>query len=1360
MNNALLYLGGILITVLAVLFAVPRFVDWNSYRGVFEEEATRILGREVRVGGAVNVRLLPAPYVSFERLRIADVGDDGGNSIIRVDSFTMWLSVPPLLRGVLEAHKVELRRPVVNLATNAEGTGNWRSLAVTPGTFPFAPKEVALQSVQIHDGAVIISGPARAELARFDAINGELNAEALEGPFKFKGQVSWGGAPRQVKIATAKLDPNGDLRFKAAVDVADSANSYMLDGRFSDIKEKPSLDCELTAKLAFAPGMKPVSAADEVFGLDAAPAQPAATPPANPAASPEAPGAAVSPSTPPQNAPAPAANGKGLDLKAKVKGTTQGVELQDITVSLEAGTTPQLITGQAKFGWADKMRLDVDLASRWLDLDQLQHTASSRMPLEAGRSYFEALAAALPAEAETNARLEFDQITLGGEPISNVRLAASRSEGPLQLKGVRADLPGGVRLELDGILTPTEKVPRLDGSLFVSGKSLLRFLAWGLGNADVARERNDGPFSLDGKFALGTGTLALSDASFSFAGTPLEGDLKLDLGERKKVVMTIEGPRVDVAQIGPGLVGLNVLRGLLFGTEMPAEGTPAPSNAEAKLLDPAGADLSIDLKVAELVDGNRVLTDVDTTIRIDRGTLVIPRLRFATPEGLYVEAEGEAKNVPAHPEGTIRGLISAPSPQAARALVSLLDVDESQASDLDRITRLAPLRLAGTLTLAGTSAKTNGNTLALDGTVGGGRLTTSVRIDGDSRQWRTSPLDVQATLDSPDVAGLVATLFDANIKANAADPAKSGRVVIKAAGVPAQGMLSLADVTADGFTLGYRGQVSLPAANQTGLDGDLKISAPDSRVALALAGLTPPEGAAGIPLDGTIRVRREGTVLKLGSDAVALGASTVSGEVSLTSQESGRRTIAATLKADKASFATLLAPVLGTSKDTDALAAVTSPTPPAPQPARRPDRQPEGEQAADAPPLLIWPEQAFDLSLLERVDGKIDLAVGALTVEPGLTVGNARVVAELSPQGVKVASLEGNAVGGRLASQLELAKAPAGVALTGTFRIDISSKPQTPDASGTPPPGDAAHFGVTVTSRALSPAGIMAAMTGKGELTIGDATLNGNSPAAVSAVVRAALTGQGPSGGDKLAEAIRAALKQGEVKLGKIAVPVEISDGALKLEKVRIDMSEGRSTFATAVELATMKVDSEWQIEPKLEKGQAANPARAFLPPVTVVYTGKLSQFATLVPQVQAGALERELVVRKMELDVGQLERLRKEDQERARQDAERRKALEEDQAITPPAPSPAPAPPTVTQEPLPPAKGMSNGAPDNGGTDTWDTVNEVAPSDGVPPGARSEAITPPPPQAAAPSPASERPAPRRRPRPANEEWRPFQAPY
>lgn len=1369
MNNALLYLGGILITALAVLFAIPRFVDWNSYRGVFEEEATRILGREVRVSGDVNLRLLPAPFVSFEKLRIADVGDDGGNSIIRVESFTMWLSVPPLLRGVLEAHKVELRRPIINLATNTEGSGNWRSLAISPGSLSFAPKEVALQSVAIHDGAVIVSGPSRGELARFDAINGELNAEAIEGPYKFKGVVSWDGAPRHLRFATAKIDSNGDLRFKAAVDVTGSANSYMLDAKLTDLKGVPALEGDLTAKLDLGTGAKPAAAADVT--LAPAPQPQAGAGPGTADGQIKTSGASPDPGVangaPPAAPAVPTAQAgpKGFELKAKVKGTALGVALDDIAISLEAGATPQLITGQAKFGWADKTKLDVKLASRWLDLDQLTRTTGGKMPLDAARGYFEVLAAALPVEADTNALLEFDQLTLGGEPISNVRLAASRSGGPLELKGVRANLPGGVQLELDGVLTPAEKVPRLDGTLFVSGKSLMRFLTWGLGAANVGRAGTDGPFSLDGKFALGDGTLALTDATVEVAGTPIEGDLRLALGERRQLTVAIDGQRIDVAQFGSGLVDLANLRRLLFGTDAPAGDAQAaqPGASGTGAFDPAAGDLKLDLKVAELVDGDRLLKDVDADIRLEQGRLSIPRLRFATPEGLYVEAEGEATDVPAHPKGAVRGLVSAPNAEAARAFLSLLGFEDGSKEDIERVAGLAPFRLAGTLSLSGAAA--NSNTLSLDGTLGNGRLSASLRLDGGRAQWRKSPLDFKATIDSPDVAGLVATLFDAKLKPGSGTaPATSGSAIIKATGVPADGLLSFVDVTGEGLSLGYRGQMRFAKPDETGLDGELKVAASDARLALALAGLNVAEGASGVPIGGTIAVRREGGVLNLDSDAITLGASTLSGKVAVTARDGGRKTIDASLAANTASFATLLAPLLATAGGSDVLDTVTSPSPAPPSPALAPRTVPDPET-----PTVIWPEHSFDLALLDRVDGKITFSAGTLSLEPGLSIGNARLSAELTPQGVKVTSFQGDAVGGRLTSQLDITRAPAGISLDGTLRIDVSSKPVATSDGAAPPPGDAAAFGVTFQSRALSPAAIIAALTGKGELTVGDATLTGNSPVAVSAVARAALTGQGPSGGNQLVEAVKTSLKQGEVKLGKIAIPVEISDGALKLGKVQIDMTEGRSTFATAVELATMKIDSEWQIEPKLDKGLAVNAARALLPPVTVVYTGKLSQFAALEPQVSASALERELVVRKMELDVGELERLRKVDEQRVRQDAvrrkaddeerarleaERRKALEEDQSA-PQQTVPQTGPDAVQRENLTaPPSGTAGSA-----SDVYDQSVADSP-DGVPIEKDLEAQAPPPP-VAAPSPTSQqRPPPRRR-RPAEEAWRPFQTtPY
>src|SRR5690606_27953323 len=139
LNSFLMWIGSLLILALAALFAGPHFVDWNGFRGVFEEEASRILGRDVRVGGDVNLRLLPAPYVRFEELRIADTTGIAGAPLFQAESFTMWLSVPPLLKGVLEAKRIELERPSITLAIDEEGFGNWRSLTAGYGSLPFVP---------------------------------------------------------------------------------------------------------------------------------------------------------------------------------------------------------------------------------------------------------------------------------------------------------------------------------------------------------------------------------------------------------------------------------------------------------------------------------------------------------------------------------------------------------------------------------------------------------------------------------------------------------------------------------------------------------------------------------------------------------------------------------------------------------------------------------------------------------------------------------------------------------------------------------------------------------------------------------------------------------------------------------------------------------------------------------------------------------------------------------------------------------------------------------------------------------------------------------------------------------------------
>ena len=271
MSNGLLFIAGLIALALAALFAVPYFVDWNGYRGVFEEEATRILGREVRVGGDVNVRLLPAPYVRFEKLRIADT-DGTGEAFFRAESFTMRLSIPPLLKGIVEANEIELNRPELRLAFDAEGGGNWRMFSITPGTLPFVPKDVSLQSVRIKDGVVALQGPKGTGVAQLEGLNGELKAESIAGPFAFKGTAQWQGADREIRVATDAMDAQGTIRFKTVVRGTGQSNTYTVDGRVFDLKSQPRFDGEIAARIE-------LDAAQLPPGSQAAAATPPATEP-------------------------------------------------------------------------------------------------------------------------------------------------------------------------------------------------------------------------------------------------------------------------------------------------------------------------------------------------------------------------------------------------------------------------------------------------------------------------------------------------------------------------------------------------------------------------------------------------------------------------------------------------------------------------------------------------------------------------------------------------------------------------------------------------------------------------------------------------------------------------------------------------------------------------------------------------------------------------------------------------------------------------------------------------------------------------------------------------------------------------
>jgi hypothetical protein len=192
------------------------------------------------------------------------------------------------------------------------------------------------------------------------------------------------------------------------------------------------------------------------------------------------------------------------------------------------------------------------------------------------------------------------------------------------------------------------------------------------------------------------------------------------------------------------------------------------------------------------------------------------------------------------------------------------------------------------------------------------------------------------------------------------------------------------------------------------------------------------------------------------------------------------------------------------------------------------------------------------------------------------------------------------------------------------------------------------------------------------------------------------LSGGAGGTGEQLVAALQAQFEAGEVAVGPRTIPIEISDGAAKLALVTLDSQAGVTKVETTVDLASLVVDSAWIVEPRApDVPQADRPRGGALPSVGVVYTGPLGNAWALDSRITAEPLERELSIRRMELDADQLERLRNADAERARRDEERRRALESDQgAAAPGVPVPVPAVPVPQAAPVPETQSSSDPVP------------------------------------------------------------------
>jgi uncharacterized protein involved in outer membrane biogenesis len=1261
MKRLVIIVAVTLVAILAALLVVPSLIDWNGYRGEMERQASRMFGRPVRVGGNVSLQLLPTPYVSIADVRIA--GDDGRFSrpFLKIGALTVRLSVPPLLKGEIEASDVIIEEPELQLAVDASGRGNWRGFGTTQVALPLMPKTVALSSVRIERGRVRLMSAAGASLWELQAVNGELAAPALIGPYRFKGSfassalaASGGSAERQeLRLSTGVLNEPQGARLKIVTTrPAPAADMLSFDGLVRNLEDQPRLEGAIVGNIVS------LTAQD--------------------------------------------ADGKytssSVELSAQLQADMLGAKLADIVASVPAeqgsdGKTvgrTQEIKGSASAEWDNGGAWTMDLSTRWVDLERLlpkttQPLASDTQsaatnpatraiplsPAERLAAVIAPLVAALPNTARFRLRGAAEEAELANGRIVDLRLDVSRKDDVLTLETLTAGLPGNSRIELSGrvarfapAVSGVQSVSLdFEGPIHVQGASLQRLAEWARFNGRRAPSPVDRPFLVDGTFAWSAAAIRAEKLRAEIAGTVVTGHWRSQSGPDAAVDVALDTDSLDLRGLwvppdnAADLLALLPLvqssmaqnsataSGTTTGTDSAsADAMTVPANAVPAVLAQAGplSAAKINVRIGHLQTDQGALRDVALAATQDGENLAITTLKARSELGFAFDGQGTIARPGSSQTGALTFALAIDTPNAVAALSDFFTV-QVPAPSPGFIGTLLPMQLAGSYT-RGTTVP-GGSELALDGSANGARVVVSSR--GDSLFRAPAPdgglpvsITVQLTNDDglavasqvQQLLGFDTTKASVDASATPASSIEPGALSLRLEGNVASGMHVLAQLDAGANRGEVTGLVRRPDSGADwSLSGKLMARGDDPRYWADLLGLPKQIDLQSEPVSVAADLYRDAQSWRLANGKAQLGAQAA--EFALNVPRVDDPTLPFDLEIKTTEFDAVaatelvLAPRSRDSASMDVGQATVGLTAAPADPAVVP--VPVVPTPASESQTMLWSQSPFDFARFKR-PGHVKLAAQSLTVAPGVTVRGATVDVLARNDGVTINSIDGEVFGGKLAMTASLKKQPAGAALslnaelTGVA-IDELAGDMPSDGDRVPRAQASVDLDVSASSTGLDPRGLVALLSGSGRLRIGAGVLNDMSPLAVDAAARAVLTDRSRLSPDVLKQLMARGRLIDQFPLLPTEAAMKILDGKVTIEPLRFDTAASQLQVTTAIDLETARADSEWMLTPKRQAD-----AQAVLPPVTLIYVGALSALSEIEPRIDVGALERELIARRV----------------------------------------------------------------------------------------------------------------------------------
>ncbi|MGF1641836.1 MAG: AsmA family protein [Rhodospirillales bacterium] len=695
MIKVLIGVAGATGLLLAAILIVPGFVDWTVHRDRIADQAERLTGRRLEIGGDIRMTLLPAPALVVTEVRLANV--DGGidPDLIRMRSLAVHVRLAPLLSGRIRLGKVRLVEPLLNLERSADGRGNWSLVrrrppneASVPGTPPepsivaAASTTVRLDEVEIEHGVVVYREPAAGIDWRIDAVNATLSAASPRGPFTVRGDLRRHGVPigfglsagevvdgRPLPITVTLSTDAGNARLELGGVVRDAGGSPRFEGRATAAGESVA---ELVR--AVFPGVR--------SGFLAQP----------------------------------------FEGEAELAASASEVAID--ALALRLGDTRVSGAATAALGESIAVSAVVDLGpidlDAWLAMPAVAGPSGAATADRGQRERREAPPWRLPSAITVSAALSADAVVYRGGVVRRLRATAGLADGAITLGGLSALLPGGSEVSVSGTVTAPDGAPRFEGEIDARSADLLGVLDWlGVDVAGVPPGRLR-TFTIRGKLAAYPELVQLRDIDARIDGSRTTGGVTWAIARRPALGADLAIDRVNVDAYLPADAGAPVRRpGPAAAPDRPRRSSPAPIRLDS-------FDAGLRVHIGTLGYRGTAARDIVLDVTLFDGALDVHRAHVADFAGTAIDIAGG-----------IDGLGGTPAMTGLRFDLAVADGDRLlRALDLPSppfVGALGPSTVSGRAEgpvgrpAIAVAVTTDAGELALDGTLD---LSTAPRFDG------------------------------------------------------------------------------------------------------------------------------------------------------------------------------------------------------------------------------------------------------------------------------------------------------------------------------------------------------------------------------------------------------------------------------------------------------------------------------------------------------------------------------------------------------------------------------------------------------------------------------------------------------